>query len=69
MLDPVSQRRELLKEAERKSEARRSAPMKPRGVFPYDVWMARLGDKLIRLGMKLKTRPGTEVYGPGLNIG
>ncbi len=76
MLDPILnlrvaglERRELFKEAERMSEARRSAPMKSGGALPYDLWLARLGDMLIDLGMKLKTRPGTQDYGAGLNIG
>ena len=76
MLDPLLnlriaslERRALLEEAERTSEARRSAPMNSRGAFPYDAWPARLGDALIRLGMKLKTRPAARGYGPGLNIG
>ena len=63
------ERRGLLVEAERTSEARRIASMTSRGALPYDVWLARLGDMLIRLGMKLKTRPATEGYGPGLSIG
>ena len=76
ILDPIlnlriadQERRGLFKEAERTSEARRIAPMNSRSAFPYDVWLARLGDMLVRLGMKLKTRPATEGYGPGLNIG
>ncbi len=76
MLDPILnlriaglERRELFEEADRVSEARRSAPTKSRGALPYDLWLARLGDTLINLGMKLKTRPKTEGYGPGFNIG
>ncbi len=76
MLDPLlnlriagMEQRELLRETERISEARRSSTIKPRVALPYDLWMARLGDLLINLGMKLKTRPGTEGYGPELNIG
>ena len=76
MLDPIlnlrianQERRRLLEEAERTSEARRSAPEKPPGALPLDVWLTRLGDTLIRLGTKLKSRPGAPTYGPGLNIG
>ena len=76
MLDPLLnlriaslERRAPLKEAKRTSVARPSKPVNSRGAFPYDAWPSRLGDALIRLGMKLKTRPAARGYGPGLNIG
>ncbi len=76
MLDPIlklriadQESRRLFEELELTSEACRSEPAKPPGAFPYDAWPARLGDALIRLGMKLKTRPEPEGYRPGLNIG
>ena len=59
----------LRKEMERGSEARRSSTLKPEGSLTYDLWLARLGDMLINLGMKLKASPGTHGYGPGMNIG
>lgn len=75
MLDPMTnfriaglEQRRLLNKAERTSEARRSEPVKPRGAFPYELWLARLGGVLIKLGMKLQARPGTTDYRHGLNI-
>ncbi len=75
-MDPIlklriadQERRRLFEEVGRTSEARRSAPMKPPGAFPYDAWLASLGDALMRLGMKLKTRPEPQGYRPGLKIG
>ena len=59
----------LRKEMERASEARRFTAKKTGSALPYDLWLARLGDMLINLGMKLKASPGTHGYGPGLNIG
>lgn len=64
----VLEQRELLKETERISEARRSAPMKSRVALPYDPWLARLGDKLISIGMRLKSRTGERYADSGLNV-
>ncbi len=76
MLDPIVnlriadiERRGLRKEMERLSEARRSTAKNTNFALPYDLWLARLGDMLVNLGMKLKASPGTQGYGPGLNIG
>lgn len=63
MLDPILtlrisdlERRRFLKEARRASEASRSAPNRPRWAFLYDVWLARLDDLLVSIGMSLKAR-------------
>ena len=76
MLDPIlnlriadQEHHRLLVEVEPTSEARRSAPAKPPTALPFGVWLTRLSDTLIRLGMKLKTRPGAQAYRPGLKIG
>lgn len=75
MLDPIVilriaglEQRELLKKTERTSEARRSAAMKSKVGLRYDAWLARLGDKLIAIGMRLKSRTDERYSQSGLNV-
>ena len=75
MLDPIlnlriggMDRRRLFKEVGRASEARWSGSLMSHDVFQYDVWLARIGDKLISIGMRLKARTDERYFDSGLNV-
>ena len=62
-------RRGLLEEVGRMPEAFRSPPVKrPRGAFPYEMWLAGLDDRLIFIGMKLRVRTYERFSDSGLNV-